>query len=51
MMSATVEDVAEVFNKDKHLFAVREITDDFIDNYSGTTVGYHYAKEKELKFF
>ena len=43
-MLASSSEVAEMFNDDSELVGVRDITDEFIENFTGTT--YEYDKRK-----
>ena len=51
ILYSTVEEVADVFREERELFGVRDITDDFIQDFSGNTSGYQKSKEKNLDYF
>ena len=49
-MASAVE-VADIFRDDSELIGVRDITDEFLESYTGTTASYDKAKEDNLNFF
>ena len=50
--NATTDDVAEFWLKSKDVFTVRDMTNEFVENYLDRTAGYDNARsEYEKKFF
>ena len=51
VLMASAEEVAEMFQHDSQLIGVRDITDKFLETYTGTTAVYDKAKDSTLAGF